>query len=214
DFVSLRILAAHDEIRAVATAPAAVRILWDACQLPNFRKLSPDEHVKLVEQIYRHLMSEYSALPEDWLARQVARLDATEGDVATLSGRLAQIRTWTYAAHRPGWVKDAVHWQEQTRAVEDRLSDALHERLTQRFIDRRTSILLRSLREDELFNLQIDDSGAVLIAGEAVGKLDGFRFTPDPRAEGVHGRTLRAAAIKALEGEFNARAQRLEAADA
>jgi ATP-dependent RNA helicase SUPV3L1/SUV3 len=158
-------------------------------------------------------MGPESTLPEDWLARHIARLDETEGDVATLSGRLAQIRTWTYTAHRPGWVKDAAHWQEQTRAVEDRLSDALHERLTQRFIDRRTSILLRSLREDELFDLHIDDSGAVLIGGEAVGKLDGFRFTPDPRAEGVHGRTLRAAAIKALENEFQMRAQRMKVAD-
>ncbi len=96
------------------------------------------------------LMSDDGVLPEDWLARQIARLDEIEGDVATLSGRLAQIRTWTYAAHRPGWVKDAGHWQEQTRAVEDRLSDALHERLTQRFIDRRTAILMRRLRDDDV----------------------------------------------------------------
>ena len=213
DVACLRQLAAHEDIAAFARSPAAVKLLWETCQLPDFRKLAVEEHAKLVEQIYRHLIGPEGSLPEDWLARHVARLDESEGDVATLSGRLAQIRTWTYAAHRPGWVKDAPHWQEKTRAVEDRLSDALHERLTQRFIDRRTSILLRSLREDELFNLQIDDSGAVLIAGEAVGKLDGFRFTPDPRAEGAHGRTLRTAAIKALEGEFRARAQRLAAAD-
>jgi ATP-dependent RNA helicase SUPV3L1/SUV3 len=110
-----------------------------------------------------------------------------------LSGRLAQIRTWTYAAHRPGWVADAGHWQEQTRAVEDRLSDALHERLTQRFIDRRTAILMRRLRDDDVVNIVLDDSGAVAIGGEVVGKLEGFRFSPDPRAEGIHGRTLRAA---------------------
>jgi ATP-dependent RNA helicase SUPV3L1/SUV3 len=209
DYTSLRILAAHDEIRAMATAPAAVKTLWDACQLPDFRKLSPDEHVKLVEQIYRHLMSEHGALPEDWLARQVARLDETEGDVATLSGRLAQIRTWTYAAHRPGWVRDSMHWQEHTRAIEDRLSDALHERLTQRFIDRRTSVLMRTLREDDFIDLKLDESGGVSISGEMIGKLEGFRFTPDPRAEGIHGRTLRAAALKGLEGEFSARSYRL-----
>ena len=87
----------------MAGAPAAVRLLWDACQLPDFRKLSAEDHVRLVGQIYRHLMSDEGALPEDWLARQIARLDNIEGDVATLSGRLAQIRTWTYAAHRPGW---------------------------------------------------------------------------------------------------------------
>ncbi|HEX3431972.1 MAG TPA: helicase-related protein [Rhizomicrobium sp.] len=213
DAACLSLLASRDEIAAMAQAPAAIKLLWESCQVPDFRKLSVEEHANLVEQIYRHLMGPEGSLPDDWLERHVARLDDSEGDVATLSGRLAQIRTWTYAAHRPGWVKDAAHWQEQTRAVEDRLSDALHERLTQRFIDRRTSILLRSLRDDELHNLRIDDSGAVLIGGEAVGKLDGFRFTPDPRAEGVHGRTLRAAAIKALEGEFSARAQRLIAAD-
>jgi ATP-dependent RNA helicase SUPV3L1/SUV3 len=215
DLASLRILAASDEFAAMAHAPAAVKRMWDACQLPDFRKLSADEHVKLVAQIYRYLMSADGVLPEDWFARQIARLDEIEGDVATLSGRLAQIRTWTYATHRPGWLKDSGHWQEQTRAVEDRLSDVLHERLTQRFIDRRTAVLMRSLRDDETVSLTLDDSGAVSIAGEPVGKLEGFRFTADARAEGIHGRTLRAAAFKGLEGEFQARTQRLAtAADA
>jgi ATP-dependent RNA helicase SUPV3L1/SUV3 len=208
DLASLRILAANEEFAAMARAPAAVRRMWDACQLPDFRKLTPDEHVRLVAQIYRYLMSDEGVLPEDWFARQVSRLDETEGDVATLSGRLAQIRTWTYATHRPGWLKDSAHWQEQTRAVEDRLSDALHERLTQRFIDRRTSVLMRSLRDDDAINLTLDDSGAVAISGEIVGQLQGFRFTPDSRAEGIHGRTLRAAALKGLEGEFYARLKR------
>ncbi len=148
-------------------------------------------------------------MPEDWLARQIARLDIVEGDVATLSGRLAQVRTWTYAAHRPGWVKDSAHWQEQTRAVEDRLSDALHERLTQRFIDRRTSVLMRHLREDDAGGIVLDDSGGVAIGGEIIGKLDGFRFTQAESAAGIHERALRAAAMKGLEGEFLARAGRL-----
>ncbi len=207
DFASLRALAGNEEIAAMARAPAAVKRLWDACQLPDFRKLSVDEHVKLVSQIYRFLMSDDGTIEEDWLARQVDRLDVVEGDVATLSGRLAQIRTWTYAANRPGWVKDAAHWQEQTRKIEDRLSDALHETLTQRFIDRRTGVLMRSLRDDDALNLTLDDSGTVSISGEIIGKLEGFRFTPDPRAEGIHGRTLRAAALRGLEGECYARAQ-------
>ena len=154
-------------------------------------------------------MSAEGVLPEDWMARQIARLDVVEGDVDTLSGRLAQIRTWTYAAHRQGWTRDPSHWQEVTRAVEDHLSDALHERLTQRFIDKRTALLMRHLRDEEQLALGLDDSGAVSLGSEHVGKLDGFRFAPDPRAEGIHGRTLRAAALKGLEGEIVARARAL-----
>jgi len=214
DHWTLQALARDEDIRAYARSPAAVRLLWQACRLPDFRKLTPDEHARLVGQIFRHLMSDDGVLPEDWLARQIARLDVTDGDVDTLSGRLAQIRTWTYAAHRQGWTRDPAHWQEQTRAVEDRLSDALHERLTQRFIDRRTARLMRHLRDEETLDLVLDDSGAVSLGSEHIGKLDGFRFAPDPRAEGIHGRTLRAAALKGLEGEIAARARALaEASD-
>jgi ATP-dependent RNA helicase SUPV3L1/SUV3 len=143
------------------------------------------------------------------LARQIKRLDIVEGDVDTLSGRLAQIRTWTYAAHRPRWTRDPVYWQETTRAVEDRLSDALHEKLIQRFIDRRTSLLMRRLREEDYLAVTVDDSGAVTIGDEYAGKLQGFRFAPDPRAEGIHGRTLRAATIRGLEAELTSRARAL-----
>ena len=213
DHWTLQALARDEDIRAYAGSPAAVRMLWQACQLPDFRKLTPDEHARLVGQIFRHLMSEEGVLPEDWLARQIARLDVIDGDVDTLSGRLAQIRTWTYAAHRQDWTRDPAHWQAQTRAVEDRLSDALHERLTQRFIDRRTARLMRHLRDEETLDLVLDDSGAVSLGSEHVGKLDGFRFAPDPRAEGIHGRTLRAAALKGLEGEIASRAAALARAE-
>ena len=207
DHFTLQTLAHDEEIRALTPAPAALRLLWQACQLPDFRKLTPDEHSRLVGQIFRHLISEEGVLPEDWLARQIARLDVVDGDVDTLSGRIAQIRTWTYAAHKQGWTHDPAHWQGVTRAVEDRLSDALHERLTQRFIDRRTALLMRHLRDEEQLALSVDDSGAVSLGSENVGKLEGFHFVPDPRAEGIHGRTLRAAAMKGLEGEIIARAR-------
>src|SRR5207253_4391796 len=190
----------------------AVGKLWEVCQLPDFRKLSTDEHIKLVRAIYLFLMGEKGAIPDDWLARHIARADVTEGDVATLSGRLAQIRTYTYAANRAGWTRDGAHWQAMTRAVEDRLSDALHERLTQRFIDRRTSVLMKHLRDDEFASLALDEAGGVSIGGEAIGKLEGFRFVPDPRAVGIHGRTLRAAALKGLESEIMARSAALAAA--
>ena len=209
DLWTLRMLAGHDDIRDIACAPSAIRRLWDVCQLPDFRKLTSDEHAILAGRIYRYLMSAEGVLPEDWLHRQIAHLDVISGDVDTLSARLAQIRTWTYAAHRPGWTRDPTHWQAQTRAVEDRLSDALHERLTQRFIDRRTAALMRHLRDEEHLDLRLDESGAVTLGAEHVGKLEGFRFAPDRRAEGIHGRTLRAAALKGLESEISTRANAL-----
>lgn len=209
DATSLYLLAGSPDICGFAQSPAGVRRLWEACQLPDFHKITAEEHARLVGAIYRHLMSDAGVLPADWLGRQIARLDRTEGDVHALAGRLAQIRTWTYAANRQGWTEDPAHWQEVTRGVEDRLSDALHERLTQRFIDRRTAVLLRGLRDGDAFHLDLDDSSGVSIGGEHVGKLDGFRFTPDPRAQGIHGRALRAAALKGLEAEITARARRL-----
>ena len=212
DAMALRILSEDSEVTALATARDSVARLWDVCQLPDFRKLSTDEHVKLVKNIFLFLMRD-GALPDDWLARQIARADVTEGDVATLSGRLAMIRTFTYAAHRAGWTRDGAHWQGQTRAVEDRLSDALHVALTQRFIDRRTSVLMKHLRDDEFASLSLDEAGTVSIGGEAIGRLDGFRFVPDPRAVGVHGRTLRAAALKGLESEIAARSVALATAE-
>ena len=208
DAVALKFLSADEEVAGLATSRDAVSQLWDVCQLPDFRKLSTDDHVRLVKNIFLFLMRD-GAIPDDWLARQIARADVTEGDVATLSGRLAQIRTYTYAAHRQGWTRDGAHWQSITRAVEDRLSDALHERLTQRFIDRRTSVLMKYLRDEDFASLALDEAGGVSIGGEAIGRLDGFRFVPDPRAVGIHGRTLRAAALKGLESELASRLHRL-----
>jgi ATP-dependent RNA helicase SUPV3L1/SUV3 len=209
DAAVLRLLAASEPVANKATSPANVKTLWSVCQLPDFRKLSLEEHARLVERIYVHLTSPDGTLPQDWFAHQVARLDDTGGDVATLSGRLAQIRTWTYAANRPGWVCDAAHWQQETRAVEDRLSDALHDRLTQRFIDRRTSLVMRSLREDETLNLRLDESGAAMIGSEVLGKFEGLQFVPETGLDHSSDHALRTIALKALEREYRRRARRL-----
>ncbi len=216
DMLALRHLSNDADVTAMAANREAVRRLWDVCQLPDFRKLSEDEHARMVRTIFLFLMSDAGHIPDDWMARQIARLDVIEGDVATLSGRLAQIRTYSYAAHRAGWMADGAHWQGEARAVEDRLSDALHEQLTLRFIDRRTSVLMKHLREDEVTDLTLDESGGVAIGGEVIGRLDGFHFAADPRTQGndgaIHGRTLRAAAMRGLESEFLARASALAAA--
>jgi ATP-dependent RNA helicase SUPV3L1/SUV3 len=148
-------------------------------------------------------------IPIDWFARQVEQADHTDGDIDTLSNRIAHIRTWTFAANRPDWLDDPEHWQGVTRGVEDKLSDALHERLTDRFVDRRTSVLQRRLRENTSLDTEIRKTGEVVVEGHQIGRLDGFIFTPDASAAGSDARTLAGAAQKVLASEIDARASKL-----
>jgi ATP-dependent RNA helicase SUPV3L1/SUV3 len=143
------------------------------------------------------------------MAQQVKRIDRTDGDIDTLSKRLAYIRTWTYVAQRKGWLDDESHWRDVTRAVEDRLSDALHERLTQRFVDRRTSVLLRRLKQKESLVAEVNDNGEVTVEGQFVGRLAGFRFVQDQSASPDEARTLRQASLQSLAPHFHLRADRL-----
>ncbi|MGH1354290.1 MAG: helicase-related protein [Thalassovita sp.] len=207
DLMALKSLQSVAEIRARASDAQSVRMLWDVCRIPDFRGISHNEHAGLLEQIFNDL-HEYGRIPNDWLAKQVNRIDRTEGDIDTLSKRLAFIRTWTYVAQRAGWVDDETHWREETRAVEDRLSDALHMRLTQRFVDRRTSVLLRRLKQKEALLAEVNDQGEVTVEGEFVGRLEGFRFRQDKDATGQEAKTLRQASLQALTPHFNLRADR------
>jgi ATP-dependent RNA helicase SUPV3L1/SUV3 len=198
------------EVRGMATSRNAIERLWDVCQVPDYRKVSPAAHAELVISLYGFLMRE-GKISVDWFARQVSLSDRTDGDIDTLSARIAHIRTWTFVANRPDWLADPEHWQEVTRGVEDKLSDALHERLTQRFVDRRSSVLMRRLRDKDMLEAEVTDTGDVLVEGQHVGRLSAFRFTADS-AEGEDGRALRAAAQKALAGELTRRADKLAAA--
>ena len=200
-----------DGVRAIATTRAAVERLWEVCQVPDYRKLSPAAHSEMVVALYGFLMRE-GRIPDDWFAQQVAQADRTDGDIDTLSQRIAHIRTWTFAANRPDWLTDPDHWQGVARAVEDRLSDALHERLTERFVDRRTSVLMRRLRENTMLETEITKTGEVVVEGHAIGRLDGFRFAPETTTGGTDAKALGAAAQKALAGEIEARATRLSQA--
>lgn len=206
DLAALKVLWGLPEIRDRVTHPRDVRLLWDVCRIPDFRGIAPAEHTTLLTRIYGFLQS--GGIPDDWLARAVARIDRTAGDIDALSRRLAYIRTWTYVAQRTGWVRDEAHWRGETRAVEDRLSDALHAALTQRFVDRRTSVLLRRLKQKESLVAEVNDKGEVTVEGEFAGRLDGFRFRADPSAQGDEARMLARAAYEALRPEFHLRADR------
>ena len=208
DLMALRTLADGAETRARASDPASVRLLWDVCRVPDFRGISHTEHASLLSQIFAFL-HQHGRVPDDWLARQVARIDRTDGEIDTLSKRLAYIRTWTYVAQRRGWVDDESDWRDRTRAVEDRLSDALHGALTRRFVDRRTSVLLRRLKQKEALLAEVNDKGEVTVEGQFVGRLEGFRFRQDASASAGEAKTLRQASIAALKPQFSLMADRL-----
>jgi ATP-dependent RNA helicase SUPV3L1/SUV3 len=194
-------LAADAEIADLARHPEGVRALWEVAQVPDFRAVLTDAHTKLLAEMFRHLRGASRRLDEDWVDAHVRDLDRTDGDVETLLGRIASIRTWTYVSHRP-WLADPHHWRLRTRAVEDRLSDALHERLTEQFVDRRTAMIVRH-DPGELLTA-VSETGEVTIQGLRAGMLEGFRFVPD-RAVREESRPLLAAANRALRAGIRER---------
>ncbi|MDP9837366.1 ATP-dependent RNA helicase SUPV3L1/SUV3 [Neorhizobium huautlense] len=210
DSQALDHLSRYPEIKDLATTAERVETLWDACALPDYRRIAPAQHADLISTLFSDLVR-HGAVNEEFMAEQVKRADRTEGEIDTLSARIAQIRTWTYVSNRPGWLAHPTHWQEKTREIEDRLSDALHERLTKRFVDRRTSVLMRRLRENAMLEAEISVNGDVFVEGHHVGQLAGFRFTAVSGTEGPDAKAVQTAAQKALALEFEARAARLYA---
>jgi ATP-dependent RNA helicase SUPV3L1/SUV3 len=203
----------HDrEVTALATNPEAVSRLWDVCQIPDYRKISTQNHAELAGTLYKFLQAGEMRIPQDWFAKQVAFADRTDGDIDTLSNRIAHIRTWTFVSNRADWLADPAHWQERTRAIEDALSDALHDRLTQRFVDRRTSALMRGLKEKDELYAEIGEDGRVEVEKHYVGRLKGFRFFPDTEGEGIHGKATRNAATHVVGKELAMRVRRVVAA--
>jgi len=202
---------ARGDAAALADTPERLRLLWQCCQLPDYRNISPAQHAYIVNRIFTDL-ARTGALDADWIAEQVRFCDNASGDIDTLSNRIRQIRTWTFVANRRNWLKEPGHWREKTRDIEDRLSDALHERLTQRFVDRRTSVLIRHLRDRHMTSPQINDRGEISVEGHLIGTIEGFRFAL-ARSEGeADAKGLRAAAASAVAPEIRNRAARLATA--
>ncbi|TQV79643.1 helicase-related protein [Denitrobaculum tricleocarpae] len=209
DLAALISLSQDKEVLELATNPAAMRLLWDVCQVPDFRKILSDHHSRLLGRIFKYLAADGARLPDDWVAAQIARIDRIDGDIDSLVSRIADIRTWTYISHRGDWLEDAAGWQQKARAIEDRLSDALHERLTQRFVDKRAMVLAR--RNEGVEPLAtIVASGEVMIEGESLGRLRGFRFDLDAAVSPDHARASLAAVRDVLAGEIPQRIVKFE----
>jgi ATP-dependent RNA helicase SUPV3L1/SUV3 len=200
---SLGILARRDDIRARARSPASVRLLWQICQIPDFRKTLTDAHLHMLATVFKHLTDDAAVLPGPWVGSMIARLDRMDGDIDALVTRIAHVRTWTYLSHRHQWFDDPLHWQGLARSVEDRLSDALHERLTQKFVDRRTAALLKSLRERGELAAEIEPGGEVVVDGHPVGTLEGFAFTLGASGLAAEHRLFAGAARRAVTQKLN-----------
>jgi len=205
-------LARESAVRDRLINPDQIRMLWDVCQIPDFRKQVTGGHTRLLSHIYQSL-SDSGRLDPVWMAKEVMRVDQVDGGIESLVDRIANIRIWTYISHRADWLSDPESWQARTRDVENRLSDALHERLTQRFVDQRTAVLVRKLKDKEILQSAVNQEGDVMVEGHFVGRIEGFKFVPDATDRDVAGRTVTAAAYKALANDVQRRAGALLTAD-
>jgi ATP-dependent RNA helicase SUPV3L1/SUV3 len=213
DETTLRQLAQQEDVQALCRNRDNLHLLWEVCQTPDFRKATLDEHVRLTRTIFGALAQGRRRLPDDWIEGQYKGLDRLDGDIDALAGRLARVRTLAYVANRPDWLGDPAHWQGRTRELEDRLSDTLHERLMQRFIDRRTSALMRGLRLRGEVLAGVADDGAVTVEGHYVGRLRGVHFDPAQGSSTLEDKALRAAAQRAVSPEVARRLGRLASED-
>lgn len=207
DLAVLKRLADDSQLAGAIQGKASVRRFWDVCSLPDFRHQGVETHSRFVARLWQELRGGY--LGADFVAARIAELDNVSGDIDTLQGRIAAIRSWAYIAQRPDWILAREEMATRARAAETKLSDALHARLTERFVNRRTSLLMRKLGPDAAMLPVELDGDTVLVDGEAIGQLAGFHFRVDPAARHADHKLLLAAAERHLPALLTERVNRL-----
>ena len=186
DLAVLKRLAQDPSVTALARGPALVALLWEAASIPDFRKVGPDHQSRFVSTLWSYLAQGNGRIPHARMAQEIARLENVQGDISTLAARIAAARTWSYIAQKPHWTEQPEAMVERTRALESKLSDAMHSQLTQRFVDKRTRVLMRGLWKDGLAqDVALEDDGTVIVEGHIIGTLKGFQFAvpSDSRSE-------------------------------
>ncbi|HYD47101.1 MAG TPA: helicase-related protein, partial [Terriglobales bacterium] len=207
DVAVLKRLSDEPEIAGTVRGRGAVARFWDACRLPDFRQQGSETHARFVARLWEDLRRGY--LASDYVAARISELDNPSGDIDALQGRIAGIRSWAYIAQRPDWILARDEMASRARAVEARLSDALHARLTERFVNRRTTVLMKKLGPDAALLPVTIEGNEVLVDGEPIGSLSGFRFRVDPGARADDHKLLLAAAEKHLPALLARRAEAL-----
>ena len=214
DLLVLKRLAEMPDLKALIRHQVDVARLWEVACLPDFRQMGEEHHSRFVASLWQYLGQNERVIPQGVYASELARLDNIQGDVDTLSARIAAVRTWTYIAHRSDWLANPPAMAERARALEEKLSDALHDALRQRFVDKRTSMLLRKSATDVgLLPVEIQADNRVLVDGEDIGTLQGFAFRVDPAAKAGDRKLLLAAAERHLAAHLRQKAKDVSMAD-
>jgi ATP-dependent RNA helicase SUPV3L1/SUV3 len=209
DVIALEAVCRDPELVDKVAKASDVMRAWDVCQTPDYRNISPAEHAYLVGKVISFLQSGHGFISEDWFAKQLSHCESYDGAIDAISTRISHIRTWTFIANRADWLEAPIYWQQRAKEIEDKLSDVLHERLTQRFINRKTSVLMRRLAQKEKLMASVEDDGAIHVEGEFVGHIKGLTFFADVVVMTAEGRSLKQAAQQALQTELAARANAL-----
>ena len=208
DLAVLKRLAENLQITSGLATPGLVRRFWEACQLPDFRQQGADAHARFVARLWSDLQGGH--IGADFVAARIGELGNVSGDIDSLQGRLAAIRSWAYICQRPDWVLARDEMAARARAAEAKLSDALHQRLTERFVNRRTSVLMKGMGKDAgLLRVKLEDDGRVTVEDQPIGHLEGFRFVVDADASSEERKLMLAAAEKHMAALLAAKAQQL-----
>ncbi len=204
ELVLSRLCKLHD-IEADIHSNHDVKTLWEVCQIPDFPDLGPEAHARLLDNIHINLREGGGTLPDAFMMQNISRLDEIGGTIEMLSSRLANIRTWTYIAHKKNWLLGHKDWVNLAQMVETRLSDALHMKLVDKFVDRRTSVLLKGIGEKLDMDVDVSPDGKVTANDQLLGQLDGLLFTQVKTDGELETKAVKQAAQKALAPEIDRR---------
>ena len=181
-----------------------LEILWECCQIPDFEKKAYGQHINVVDKVFQFLTTRKKRIPSTFMKEQLKGLEKDHGNVDLLSHRLSNVRTWSYVANKKNWVENSDYWVQLTKSIEDKLSDKLHDELTKSFIDKKISILSRSLKQDLVLNTEINDDNKIYIDGQLIGELKGLKFLIEVTSKTLDTdiKSIRKAARKGIEKEL------------
>ena len=184
-----------------------LELLWECCQIPDFEKKAYGQHINVIDRVFQFLSSKKNRIPSNFMKEQLKGLEKDHGNVDLLSHRLSNVRTWSYVANKKNWVENSDYWVQLTKDIEDKLSDKLHDELTKSFIDKKISILSRSLKQDLVLNTKINDDNKIYIDGQLIGELKGLRFLIEITSKTLETdiKSIKKAARKGIEKELTRR---------